>query len=141
MAENKNKSKKSNTNQDKDTPRLESAKKSAARDVDAPKTSRRSGEPREPIQNAVPDKPSAKFIHQFMPFVLGVFALLLAACFIWVNLSDGTGAVGFVGQWLNNILCGLFGCRALFRAGQMAGVLHRSRCHKPSEIRPVHLSY
>ena len=114
MAENKNKSKKSNVKQGKDTPRLESAKKSSARDVDTPKSSRRSSEPREPIQNAVPDKPSAKFIHQFMPFVLGVIALLLTACFIWVNLSEGTGAVGFVGQWLNDILCGLFGWPVFF---------------------------
>ena len=114
MAENKNKSKKSNAKQNKDTPRLESPKKVPARESDAPKSSRRSGEPREPIQNAVPEQPSAKFIHQFLPFIIGFLAVLLAAFFLCVNLFEAADAVGPAGEWVNNVFCGLFGWPVFF---------------------------
>ncbi|MBQ9080191.1 MAG: DNA translocase FtsK [Clostridia bacterium] len=113
MAENK---KKKNVKvEEEQTKKLPAAKKrTSSSDSNENKSSRPPRTPREPIRDAVPDEPSAKFIHQFMPFVLGIAAVLLAACFLWINLSDSTSAVGVVGQWLNDIFCGLFGWPVFF---------------------------
>ena len=69
---------------------------------------------REPIQNAVPDDPSAKFINQFMPFIIGFFAVLFAAFFLCINLFEAEGAVGVVGRAINDLFCGLFGWPIFF---------------------------
>ena len=71
---------------------------------------RRSRQSREPIHEAVPEAaPSAKFVHQFIPYMLFVLALFFSACFICVGLVDAGGAVGVIGRALNNFFCGLFG--------------------------------
>lgn len=70
---------------------------------------------REPIAEAVPEAaPSARFIHQFIPFVLLIAALFLTACFICAGLVDAGSSVGAIGQALNSFFCGLFGWPAFF---------------------------
>ena len=65
---------------------------------------------REPIVNAVPPAPrSSSFVHQWMPYILGVLILFMAVCFIYVNLVDSGDAVGVIGRVLNSLFCGLFG--------------------------------
>ena len=70
--------------------------------------------PREPIQNAVPDDPSSRFVHQFMPFIIGFFAILFAAFFLCINLFEAEGSVGVVGRAINDLFCGLFGWPVFF---------------------------
>lgn len=71
---------------------------------------RRAKQSREPIRQAVPEAaPSAKFVHQFIPYMLFVLTLFFSACFICVGLVDAGGAVGVIGRALNNFFCGLFG--------------------------------
>lgn len=50
--------------------------------------------------------PSDGMIHQFMPYILGVAVVFLAACFIF---SKFDGAMGVVGTSLRNFFCGLLG--------------------------------
>lgn len=79
-----------------------------AREEDAAPARHRAS--REPIAEAVPEAaPSARFVHQFMPYVLFVLALFLAACFICAGLADAGSSVGAVGRALNSFFCGLFG--------------------------------
>jgi len=73
--------------------------------------SRRSGEP---IKEAVPaSPPSAGFVHQFMPYLLFVLTLFIAACFVCVA-AGVSGAVGVAGSILNDVFCGLLGWPAYF---------------------------
>lgn len=63
----------------------------------------------EPIKNAVPSSlQSARFIHQFVPYLLLVLTVFVSACYIFVA-ADAGGSVGVIGSVLNDILCGLFG--------------------------------
>lgn len=48
-------------------------------------------------------KPSDKLIHKFIPFMFFVAALLLLVCLIFGS------SIGFVGEWIRNILGGLMG--------------------------------
>ncbi len=59
--------------------------------------------PKEPVE-ALPR--SAKFIHQFAPYILTVGAIFLLACFC---LAKVDGAMGIVGKLLRDFFCGLFG--------------------------------
>lgn len=71
--------------------------------------------PREPIAEAVPEAaPSARFVHQFIPYLLLVLALFLGACFICAGLADAGSAVGAIGRALNSFFCGIFGWPAFF---------------------------
>ena len=58
---------------------------------------------------AVPE--SSGMIHQFMPYLLVILAVFLAACFI---LAKTDGPMGVVGMALRNFFCGLFGWPAYF---------------------------
>ena len=49
---------------------------------------------------------SSAFVHQFVPYILIVGAIFLSACYI---LSGVDGAMGVVGGFLRNLLCGLLG--------------------------------
>ncbi len=57
------------------------------------------------------DPPSSKLIHQFIPFILWVVAILFAACVIVHNIAGGD--MGVAGSALGDGLCGLFGLGAL----------------------------
>ena len=54
---------------------------------------------------------SSRLIHQFIPYLLGVLAVFLTACFI---LGKPDGAMGIVGSSLRDFFCGLFGWPAFF---------------------------
>lgn len=69
---------------------------------------------REPIQQVIPEEPSSRFIHQFIPYILLVLALFFTACFVCVELFDAGGSVGLVGKALSDFCCGLFGWPAFF---------------------------
>jgi len=71
--------------------------------------SKKSGTGKKAQIEAVPD--SSKLIHQFMPYLLGVAAIFLTACFIFGKTDTGTGVVGF---GIRNFFCGLFGWPAFF---------------------------
>ncbi len=49
---------------------------------------------------------SSAFVHQFVPYILIVAAIFLAACYI---LSSVEGAMGVIGGLLRDLLCGFFG--------------------------------
>ena len=49
---------------------------------------------------------SSAFVHQFIPYILIVAAIFLAACYI---LSSVEGAMGVIGGLLRDLLCGFFG--------------------------------
>ncbi len=113
MAENKNK-KNVKAADDSRQSKLPAAKKqnNDQKNTSANKESRKA--PREPIQNAVPEEPSSRFVHQFMPFIIGFFAILFAAFFLCINLLEAEGSVGVVGRWINDLFCGLFGWPVFF---------------------------
>ena len=50
---------------------------------------------------------SSKLIHQFIPFIMFVVAILIAACLIVVEVFNGE--MGWAGNLLSKIFCGLFG--------------------------------
>ena len=52
---------------------------------------------------------SDSMLHQFMPYLIGVAAIFLTACFIF---SAVDGAMGSVGTALRNVFCGAFGWAA-----------------------------
>lgn len=54
------------------------------------------------------DNPSEKFIHQLLPFIFIVFAILLEACMIFA-VATGEQHVGMAGVFLKNLFLGLFG--------------------------------
>lgn len=54
------------------------------------------------------DSPSDKLIHQILPFVYVVLAILLEVCFILASVT-GEQYVGVAGVFLKNIFLGLFG--------------------------------
>ena len=54
------------------------------------------------------DNPSEKTIHQVLPFVFIVFAILLEACIIFA-VATGEQHVGMAGVFLKNLFLGLFG--------------------------------
>lgn len=54
------------------------------------------------------DSPSEKLIHQILPFVYVVLAILLEACFIFATVT-GDKYVGVAGVFLKNVFLGLFG--------------------------------
>ena len=54
------------------------------------------------------DKPSEKLIHQILPFVFIVLAILFEACFVLATVT-GEEYVGIAGVFLKNIFLGLFG--------------------------------
>lgn len=56
--------------------------------------------------------PSSKLVHQFIPFIMFVVALLIAVCLIVVELAGGD--MGIVGNLASRIFCGLFGIGAFF---------------------------
>ena len=53
-------------------------------------------------------EPSEKLIHQILPFVFVVLAVLLEACFILASIDSAKHLVGSVGEGLKNVFCGLF---------------------------------
>ena len=55
---------------------------------------------------------SSKLIHQFIPFLLGALALLIAVCLIAVELFHAD--MGVLGNFLCKLMCGLFGVGAFF---------------------------
>ena len=54
------------------------------------------------------DNPSEKTVHQVLPFVFIVFAVLLEACIIFA-VATGEKHVGIAGVFLKNLFLGLFG--------------------------------
>ena len=54
------------------------------------------------------DTPSDKLIHQILPFVFIVVAILLETCFIFAAVT-GEEHVGVAGVFLKNVFLGLFG--------------------------------
>lgn len=54
------------------------------------------------------DSPSEKLIHQILPFVFVVVAILLEACFIFATFT-GDAYVGVAGVFLKDVFLGLFG--------------------------------
>ncbi len=56
--------------------------------------------------------PSSRLIHQLIPFVLWVVAILIAAAIIVHNLVGSS--MGIAGDAIGNIFCGLFGIGACF---------------------------
>ncbi len=59
-------------------------------------------------QEIVFDSPSEKLVHQILPFVFIVAAILLEACFILASVT-GQEHVGVAGEFLKNAFLGLFG--------------------------------
>ena len=53
------------------------------------------------------DTPSDKMIHQILPFVFVVLAILLEVCFVLAHLT-GDAYVGIAGVFLKNAFLGLF---------------------------------
>ena len=113
MAENKKKNNVKGSSGGKQS-NLPAPKKRAVEQHSEQRDDSRRKTPREPINNAVPEDPSSKFIHQFLPFIIGFVAVLLAAFFLCVNLFEAEGAVGVGGRWVNNVFCGLFGWPVFF---------------------------
>ena len=54
------------------------------------------------------DNPSDKMLHQVLPFVFIVFAILFEVCFVLASLT-GEQYVGVAGVFLKNAFLGLFG--------------------------------
>ncbi len=75
----------------------------------APGKSGKNAEKKNSGTEAVPE--SSKLIHQFIPYLIGVIAVFLTACFI---LGKPDGAMGIVGSTLRNLFCGVFGWPAFF---------------------------
>jgi len=76
-------------------------KKAPSKDGGKKKSSRR-GEAEE-----VEPPRSSKLIHQFIPFIMFVLALLIAACLIVVEVFKSD--MGIAGNLLSKVFCGLFG--------------------------------
>ncbi len=89
----------------------EAKKKSAAKDdVKKPRTRIQKIEknPKKEVRDEAP--PSSKLIHQFIPLVLWVLAILIGACIAVHNIFDGT--MGIAGDFIGNMFAGLFGLGA-----------------------------
>ena len=55
------------------------------------------------------DTPSERLLHQVLPFVFIVLAILLEACFVFASFDGTKHLVGSVGEGLKMAFCGLFG--------------------------------
>lgn len=66
------------------------------------------GESRKDAAQLTFDSPSDKLIHQILPFVYIVIAILLEACFVFATIT-GEEHVGIAGVFLKNLFLGLFG--------------------------------
>ncbi len=74
-----------------------------------------SGKRGERVQAFEETPANKKPIHQIMPFVLIILALFIAACFVLIdlfNIQDSVKAVGTVGGFVRDVMCGLFGYAA-----------------------------
>ena len=97
-------------------------KKARRREEDEPETKklekkREVRENREKTEkNETPEKklapPSSRLLHQFLPFIFIVLAILIAVCLIVVELADKD--MGVIGSLISHALCGLFGIGAFF---------------------------
>ena len=59
---------------------------------------------------------SKKAIHMVMPYILALLAVFMVLCFVLIDLFPSVGkeyGVGYAGEYLRNIMCGLFGFGAL----------------------------
>lgn len=76
---------------------------------------RRRVQRREPAYEE-PDAPrvpaSSRLIHQFLPFIFWVLAILIGACLIVVELCHSDMGIG--GRFISHFLCGTFGYGAFF---------------------------
>lgn len=77
-------------------------------DTNVKKKGGKKGESRKDTAQLTFDSPSDKLIHQILPFVYIVIAILLEACFVFATVT-GEEHVGIAGVFLKNLFLGLFG--------------------------------
>ena len=75
---------------------------------DVKKTSKSVEKSKKKVEQVSFDSPSEKLVHQILPFVFIVIAILLETCFILASVT-GQEHVGIAGEFLKNVFLGLFG--------------------------------
>ncbi len=96
---------------------------------------------REPIQNAVPENRSDRFLHQFLPWLILVVAIFISACYVCVAFVGADSAVGVVGRALNNFFCGLFGPTAFIAPLILLNLAVFWRKYVDNALLPLKLSF
>ena len=92
-------------------------KKQSPKKQTASGSGRKSGAKKEPV-HAVENNPRGeKFVHQAMPYFLGILAVFCLICFLLIDVFPGVKeeyGVGRVGRYIRDFLCGIFGFGAFF---------------------------
>ena len=70
---------------------------------------------KEKVEAFPESKREKRIVHQIMPYFLMALSIFIVASFFFIDVLDGIrleDGVGFVGKWIRDVLCGLFGIGA-----------------------------